>query len=77
MKTTSATNLKSLLANFDVQLLSVLKDDLRQQKQKMKAKFVHMATRSYDSELLAIMKADISKIKDAMNNSQNSLAQAV
>ncbi len=73
MKTTTTTNLKSLLANFDAQLLSVLTADLREQNQKMRAKLIHMTTRSYDSELLAIIKADI---KNAMGNSQNSLANA-
>ena len=75
MKTTSTKSLLSVLANFDAQLLSVLTDDLRQQNQKMKAKFIHMATRSYDSELLAIMKADIQNIKNAVGNVQNKLAQ--
>lgn len=73
MKTTTTTNLKSLLANFDAQLLAELKSDLMQQNQKMKAKLIQMATRSYDSELLAIIKADI---KNVMDNSQKSLANA-
>lgn len=72
MKTTSILNTKNLTANFDKQLLSILKDDLRQQNQKIKATLINLATRTYDSELLAIIKSDISKIKQSMG----SLAQA-
>jgi hypothetical protein len=76
MKATSTQNVKNLLANFDMQLLAILKDDLRQQNQKMKATLINMATRTYDNELLAIIKADINKMKKTMGNTQDTLAQA-
>ncbi|RKD16278.1 hypothetical protein BCY91_05245 [Pelobium manganitolerans] len=76
MKATN-TNIKNLLSGFDMQLLAILKDDLRQQNQKMKTKLINMATRSYDKELLAIIKADINKMKKAMGANEGNLAQAV
>ena len=76
MKAASTQNIKNLLANFDSQLLSILKDDLRKQNQKVTATLINMATRTYDNELLAIIKADIDKIKASINSSQNSLAKA-
>lgn len=76
MKATSTQNIKNLLTNFDTQLLAILKDDIHQKNQKVKATLINMATRSYDNELLAIIKTDINKIKNAMGNSQNKLAQA-
>lgn len=76
MKTASTLNTKNLTANFDNQLLTILKDDLRQQNQKIKATLINMATRTYDSELLAIIKSDINKMKQSIGISGNSLAQA-
>ncbi len=76
MKTTETKNTKNLTANFDTQLLTILKDDLRQQNQKIKATLINMATRTYDSELLAIIKEDINKVRQAMGNSSNTFAQA-
>lgn len=76
MKTASTQTIKKLTSNFDTQLLSLLKDDLRQQNQKMKAKLINMATKTYDNELLAIIKSDIQKMKQAMGTSTNALAQA-
>ena len=77
METKSTKNLKTLIAMFDTQLLTVLKDDLSRQNRKMKAKFIHLATRSYDSELLSIIKADLNKIKGAVVTIDNNLVQAV
>ncbi|HEX7367521.1 MAG TPA: hypothetical protein VF273_10520 [Pelobium sp.] len=76
MKASSTQNNRNLLANFDSQLLNILKQDLREQKLKMKAKFIHMATRTYDNELLAIINADIAKMRGILGNAQNNLAQA-
>lgn len=76
MKTTTAKNIKSLISNFDMQLVNILKDDLRQQQQKVNNKLINIATKAYDSELLAIVKADMLRLKQALNNNQGSLAKA-
>ncbi|WP_017258564.1 hypothetical protein [Pedobacter arcticus] len=76
MKTTSTQNIKNLLSNFDMQLVNILKEDLRRQQQKVNTTLINMATRTYDNQLLAIVKADIQKLKQAINNTQNDLAQA-
>lgn len=76
MKASSTQHIKNLLSNFDSQLVNILKEDLREQRLKMKAKFVHMATRTYDNELLAIIKADVAKMKEVLDNRPNKLAQA-
>lgn len=74
MKSTSTSIATNLLSNFDRQLLAILKADIRNQNQKVKATLINMATRTYDSELLSIIKADISKIKGVLSGANNSLA---
>lgn len=76
MKTTSTTNIKNLLTAFDAQLLNLLKEDLRQQNQKVKTRLINMATRSYDHELLGIIKDDIANLRNARSRQENKLAQA-
>ncbi|MFC5284707.1 hypothetical protein [Pedobacter alpinus] len=77
MKTTTATQqIKSLISNFDNQLLSIIKQDLQEQNLKVKTKLVNMATHNYDLELLAIIKSDINTIKSHFNNTQIDFAKA-
>lgn len=76
MTTASTENTKNLLLNFDMQLVNILKEDMCQQHQKINATLVNMATRTYDSELLAIINSDISKMKQIIS-APNTLAQAV
>ncbi len=76
MKSTSTHTIKNLLSNFDMQLVNILKEDLRRQQQKINAMLINMATKTYDNELLAIIRADINKIKQTVGHSQNGLANA-
>ncbi|HET8829212.1 MAG TPA: hypothetical protein VFM79_07705 [Pelobium sp.] len=77
MKTSLTENTRNLLLNFDTQLVNILKEDMRQQHQKIKATLVNMATRAYDSELLAIINSDISKMRQIISDPKSTLAQAV
>lgn len=76
MKATSTQNIKNLLSNFDMQLVNILTEDLRKQQQKVNTTLINMATRTYDHQLLAIVKADIQKLKQAISNPQDDLAKA-
>ncbi|OAQ39888.1 hypothetical protein A5893_10000 [Pedobacter psychrophilus] len=63
-------------ANFDLELLNILKNDIQEQHSKVKSKFINMATKVYDNELLAIIKNDLNALKSQFSNSNPSLANA-
>ncbi len=63
-------------SNFDLELLNILKNDIQEQRSKVKSKFIAMATRAYDSDLLNIIKSDLAFIKSQFCNPAQTLAKA-
>jgi len=67
-------NETKISANFDLELLNILKTDIQDQQFKMKSKFINMVTKVYDNELLAIIKSDLAFIKSQFYISNQILA---
>ncbi|MBK0384239.1 hypothetical protein I5M32_14825 [Pedobacter sp. SD-b] len=69
-------DLTRIPSNFDSELLSILKSDIQEQRSKVKAKLISMATKAYDNELLNILREDLNFLKSQICNASHGLAQA-
>lgn len=58
-----------IAANFDLELLNILKSDIQEQHHKVKSKIINMATKVYDNQLLDIIKSDLIIIRSKFCNS--------
>lgn len=70
-------NSTKITGNCDLELLNILKNDIQEQHHKMKSKFIHLATKVYDNELLNIIKSDLTFIKSQFSNSNQILSEAI
>ena len=73
----SITQISNHLMNkFDLELMMLVKNDLVEQRIKIKNKLIHLSTIKFDNELYQIIKQDILLIKEQLKNHQINLAQA-
>jgi hypothetical protein len=63
-------------SNFDLELLNILKNDIQEQRSKVKSKLIAMATKAYDNDLLNIIKSDLAYIKSQFCKLTQTLAKA-
>lgn len=70
------SNIINQLAKIDLELLNILKSDIKKQSLMVTGKLLNMATITYDSELLDIIKKDVELFKAKLCTQQNSLAKA-
>lgn len=73
----SITQISNHLMNkFDLELMMLVKNDLEEQRIKIKNKLIHLSTLKFDNELYQIIKKDILLIKEQLNSHQIKLAKA-
>lgn len=67
---------QDLINKFDQELIMLVKEDIQNQRMKIKNKLIHMNTVKFDNELYQIIKQDIQLIKEQLCNHQIKLAKA-
>jgi len=76
MKMSLANISNQMINKFDQELLMLIKEDLQNQKGKIKNKLIHLRTVKFDHELYQIIKKDIQFIREQLCNQQRTLAHA-
>ena len=71
MRTTSAKIASQLINSVDRELLMILKEDVQNQKAKIKMKLINLATLSFDKALYQLIIEDIQFLKSQSSNQQN------
>lgn len=68
---TSSKIASQIINNVDLELLMILKEDVQNQRAKIKNKLINLATINFDKALYLLIKEDIQFVKAKLSNKQN------
>jgi hypothetical protein len=68
---TSSKIASQIINNVDLELLMILKEDVQNQRAKIKNKLINLATINFDKALYLLIKEDIKFVKAKLSNKQN------